>query len=76
LYDIIGKDILKVVEEYRINGHIHASLNSTFTYLIPKKDDLQSLEDFRSISLCNNIYKVVEKLISRIIKAMFFKSVS
>jgi len=76
LYDIIGKDIREVVEEYRLNGQIHAPLNATFIDLIPKKDDQQSLEYFKSISLCNNIYKVVEKLISRIIKAMFFKSIS
>jgi hypothetical protein len=39
IYNIIGKDILKVVEESRINGHIHAPLNATFIALIPKKDD-------------------------------------
>jgi hypothetical protein len=76
LYDIIGKDILKVVEESRINGHIHGPLNSTFISLIPKKDDLQTLEDFRPISLCNNIYKVVSKIISRRIKAILSKFVS
>jgi hypothetical protein len=76
LYDIIGKDILKVVEESHINGHIHAPLNATFISLIPKKDDPQTLEDFRPISLCNNIYKVVSKVISRRIKAILSKFVS
>jgi hypothetical protein len=76
IYDIIGKDILKVVEESCINGHIHAPLNATFISLIPKKDDPQTLEDFKPISLCNNIYKVVSKVISRRIKAILSKSVS
>jgi hypothetical protein len=76
LYDIIGKDILKVVEESHINGHIHAPLNATFISLIPKKDDPQSLEYFRPISLCNNIYKVVSKVINKRIKAILSKYVS
>lgn len=76
LYDIIEKDILKVVDELRINGHIHAPLNAIFIALIPKKDNPQSLEDFRPISLCNRIYKVVSKIISRRIKAILSKSVS
>jgi hypothetical protein len=76
LYDIIGKDILRVVEESRINGYIHSPLNATFIALIPKKDDPQSLEDFRPISLCNNIYKVVSKIISRRLKPFLSNSVS
>jgi hypothetical protein len=69
LYDLIGKDILKVVEESKKNGHIHPPLNATFIALIPKKDDPQSLDDFRPISLCNCIYKVIAKIISRRIKS-------
>jgi hypothetical protein len=76
LYDIIGKDVLKVVEESRINGHIHVPLNATFISLIPNKDDPHTLEYFRPISLCNNIYKVVSKVISRRIKAILSKFVS
>lgn len=29
LYELIGLDILKVVEESRFEGHLHAPLNST-----------------------------------------------
>jgi hypothetical protein len=65
-----------VVEESRINGHIHAPLNVTFISLIPNKDDPQTLEYFRPISLCNNIYKVVLKVISRRIKDILSKFVS
>jgi hypothetical protein len=34
------------------------------------------LEDFRPISLCNSIYKVVSKIISRRIKSILSKLVS
>jgi hypothetical protein len=63
LYDLIGKDILKVVEESRQNGHIHDPFNATFLALIPKVDNPSTLEDFRPISLCNSIYKIISKII-------------
>jgi hypothetical protein len=65
-----------MAKESRINGHIHAPLNVTFISFIPKKEYTQTLEDFRPISLCNNIYKVVSKVISRRIRAILSKSVS
>jgi hypothetical protein len=64
LYDLIGLDLLKVVEESQMVGHMHAPLNTTFIALIPKSDSPQTFEDFRPISLCNCIYKVVAKIIS------------
>jgi hypothetical protein len=50
-YDVMGKDILKVVEESRKSGHIHEPLNATFIALIPKSDNPSSFDDFRPISL-------------------------
>ena len=50
-YDIIGPDLLLLVEETRVNGVLHLPLNSTFLTLIPKKDKTESLEDYRPISL-------------------------
>jgi hypothetical protein len=64
-YELLGAYLLHVVEEFRRNGMMHLPFNSTFLALIPKKDDPLSFEDFRPISLCNCIYKIVAKLISR-----------
>ena len=43
-YDTIGPDLLHMVEESRVNGHLHPPLNTTFLSLIPKKDNSDSLE--------------------------------
>ena len=55
LFELMGGDLLKVVEDTRIFGRIPASFNSTFIALIPKVDNLVSLNDFRPIPLCNCI---------------------
>jgi len=76
LYEILGKDILRVVEDSRQSGRIPASINSTFIALIPKIDNPSSLDDFRPISLCNCIYKVISKIIARRIKGILSSNIS
>ena len=56
-FELIGDDLLKVVEESWREAFIHAPLNSTFITLIPKYDHLGRFEDFRPISICNFLYK-------------------
>lgn len=68
LFDIIGADLLKVMEESRREGFIHATLNSTFIALIPKADNLSKMDYFRPISLCNYLYKIISKGIAKRLK--------
>ena len=75
-YDLLGPDLLQVVEESRRNGIIHTPLNSTFIALIPKVDKPKSFDDYRPISLCNCIYKIISKIISKRIKRILSKKVS
>jgi hypothetical protein len=70
--ELIGTNILRVVEESLFEGHMHAPFNSTFIVVIPKYDDPSSLDELRPISLCNCIYKLISKIIARRIK--FIKS--
>eukprot|EP00253_Pinus_taeda_P034952 PITA_34952 len=63
-FDLIGSDITEVVEESRLKGEIYKPFNSTFIALIPKKDEPETFEDFRPISLCNCIYKIIAKVIA------------
>ena len=76
LFDVLGEDLLKVIELSRISGKIPAVFNSTFLTLIPKIDHPLSYEDFRPISLCNFVYKIIGKLISIQIKKVLGRCIS
>lgn len=67
-FELVGEGLLEVVEESRGSGVIHAPINSTFIALIPKLDKAESFDDFRPISLCNCLYKIISKVINRRLK--------
>lgn len=74
LYDIISRDLLKVVEESRLMGFIHPSIKSTFISLIPKSDHPVSFNEYRPIYLCNYPYKIISKIIHRRFKAVLYRN--
>ena len=63
LFEVLGRDLLRVVEDSRISGKIPVVFNTTFIALITKTDSPNSFDDFRPISLCNFIYKIIGKII-------------
>eukprot|EP00253_Pinus_taeda_P015318 PITA_15318 len=75
-FDQIGAEITEVVEESRMKGEIYKPFNSTFIALIPKKDDPESFEDFRPISLCNCIYKIIAKVIANRLVPILSRNIS
>ena len=64
LFDVLGPDLVKVVDDSRRLGKIPVVFNSTLIALIPKSDLPKSFEDFRPISLCNCVYKFIRKVVS------------
>eukprot|EP00253_Pinus_taeda_P001598 PITA_01598 len=75
-FDLIGSEITEVVEESRLKGEIYRPFNSTFIVLIPKKDEPETFEDFRPISLCNCIYKIIAKVIASRLVPILSKNIS
>ena len=49
-FEFLKVDLLAMVKESQKVGRVHGSLNSTFLFLIPKKENIDSFEDFRPIS--------------------------
>lgn len=75
-YDIISKYLPKVVEESKLTSFIHLSINSTFISLIPKLDHPVSFEEYKPISLCNCLYKIISKIIAKRFKAVLSRNIS
>lgn len=73
-FDLVGGDLLEMVEEFRIRGEVVAGLNLTFLALIPKVIKPTSFEDYRPISLCNLCYKLISKIIANMIKPFLARS--
>src|SRR4051812_44386185 len=61
-WDVIKEDILAAVNEILILTIFPPFLSHTAIVLIPKKRVMESLGDFRPISLCAMVYKIFAKL--------------
>lgn len=51
------------MEASRISRNINIAFTSTFLALIPEKDQTDSFKDYRPISLCNILFKIISKII-------------
>lgn len=76
LFDILGPDLLTIVEECHTQGRLHKPINSTFIALIPKFDSPLSFNDFCPISLYNRLYKIIDKIIYNHIKPILSEHIS
>ena len=61
-FEILGPDLVKVVESSKREGRVAPSLNSTFIAFISRKEKPISFADFQPISLCNLVYKLISKV--------------
>lgn len=60
-FEVLGVDLLHIIEESRKRGRTSGSLKATFIALIPETDKPSSFDEFRPISLCNCLYKIIAK---------------
>ena len=64
----MGDDVIVFVLDVLNNGGDPSKINSTFLCLIPKIRKPKHTKDFRSISLCNVIFKLITKTIANRMK--------
>ena len=67
-WSTLGGDICKTILEVLNSGRMPCSLNTTHIALIPKVKNPSSVVDFRPISLCNVLYKIISKVLANRLK--------
>lgn len=65
-----------MVKESRSRGFILKEFNCNLVALIPKKAKPEGFEEFRPISLCNTIYKIITKVVANRLKLILDKLIS
>jgi hypothetical protein len=63
-WSMVREEVCALVEESRTSKKVLSSLNATFLTLIPKEECVTNPKQFRSIALCNVIYKIITKVIA------------
>lgn len=75
-WDIIYDDVWCLVRDAFEHGHFGIKLVETLVLLIPKIDHPKKLNQFRSISLCNVIYKLITKVLANRLRPFLHELVS
>ncbi|CAB4314237.1 unnamed protein product [Prunus armeniaca] len=67
-WSTIGGDILRLVQSFFHYGWMHKKLNHTHIALIPKVTNPRRMTQWRPISLCNVVYKIISKVLTNRLK--------
>ena len=59
--DQVGMSIFEAVSSFFMSGKLLKEVNHTFLALISKVSNSFNLADFRPISCCNVLYKIISK---------------
>jgi hypothetical protein len=73
---MLEEDLLRVTEESKESRRILVLFNTIIIALIPKFDNPYRFEEYRPISLCSCIYKIISKIIARRMKDLLSKTIS
>lgn len=58
-WNIIGKDVIKVVQEFFGKEILDKVVNYTLVVLIPNTNEVKSIKEYRPISYCRTLYKIL-----------------
>ena len=67
-WNIVGPEVVNCVLSSLNSSRMPCRLNETYICLIPKVKSPQNITKFRSISLCNVVYKLISKILANRLK--------
>ena len=68
-WDIVGSKVINCVLNSLNSGVMPSGVNETYICLIPKVKSSQKITEYRPISLCNVIYKIISKVLANRLKS-------
>jgi hypothetical protein len=72
----VRKDICNAILQFLNNGQFDEEINATNIALVPKKKNPSCVTDFRPISLCNVVYKLIAKVLANHLKRVLGEIIS
>ncbi|XP_020704825.1 uncharacterized protein LOC110115796 [Dendrobium catenatum] len=69
-WHLIGLQVFNAVNNFFVTGSLPRGVKATAIALIPKCSHATNINDFRPISLCNVLYKIVAKVLSNRLKVV------
>ena len=75
-WHIVGNDVSSAVLDFLNFGNMILEINYTHIVLIPKIKSLEKMTDFKPISLCNVIYKIISKVLANRLKIILPQLIS
>ncbi|KAK0585166.1 hypothetical protein LWI29_024163 [Acer saccharum] len=75
-WHIVSDDVINAIQEFFRSGLLLKKLNATILALVPKVPNPSKMTDFRPISCCNTLYKIIAKIIANRIKPCLLDIIS
>ena len=75
-WHIVGNGVTDAVLDFLHIGHMVPDINYTHIILIPKVKKPEKMANFRPISLCNVIYKIISKVLANRLKLILPQLIS
>ncbi|KAL2230743.1 UNVERIFIED_CONTAM: Transposon TX1 uncharacterized protein [Sesamum indicum] len=75
-WPVVGAEVTRAVLDFFSTGRLLKQVNSTLLALIPKVHTPMSVSDFRPISCCNVLYKIIAKLLVQRLSVILDKLIS
>ena len=67
-WDVVGQDLIKAVQGFFQSGCLPRNFNTTAITLIPKVQGADKMSQFRPVSCCTTVYKIIARLIKQKLK--------
>ncbi|XP_010451229.1 PREDICTED: uncharacterized protein LOC104733344 [Camelina sativa] len=75
-WSVVGEDCAVAIQSFFQTGFLPKGVNSTILALIPKKKEARTMKDYRPISCCNVLYKIISKILANRLKLILPKFIS